>query len=187
MMEKMSHRLETFMKRATICTEQKRTAGSNWGPRGGDRDLKLDRIDIGLDMHRQLGTLCWKRKNGRLRILLITSRETGRWVIPKGWPKQQVPDADMAMREAWEEAGVTGRMAPIAIGTFDYAKVITREPEIEVALPCRVEVFPMEVTDLARRFPEAKERKRGWFSPKKAATLVTERQLAQLIADFAPA
>lgn len=183
----MSHRLETFMKRATLCTEQKRTADPNAEPCGGDSGLKLDRIDIGLEMHRQLGTLCWKRKNGRLRILLITSRETGRWVIPKGWPKQQVPDADMAMREAWEEAGVTGRISPIAIGTFDYAKVITREPEVEVALACRVEVFPMEVTDLARRFPEAKERKRGWFSPRKAAVLVTEPQLARLISDFVPA
>nr|WP_136685928.1 NUDIX hydrolase [Rhodobacter xinxiangensis] len=138
-------------------------------------------------MHRQLGTLCWKRKNDRLRILLITSRETGRWVIPKGWPKQHVPDADMAMREAWEEAGVTGKIAPRAIGTFDYAKVMSREADIEVALPCRVEVYPMEVLDLSRRFPEAKQRKRGWFSPAKAAALVDEPQLAQLIAEFEPA
>ncbi|MDH2327525.1 NUDIX hydrolase [Cereibacter sp. SYSU M97828] len=186
-MEKMSHCLETFANHATIITEQKRTADPETGPRGGGSGLKLDRIDIGLDMHRQLGTLCWKRKNNRVRILLITSRETGRWVIPKGWPKDGVSDPDMAAREAWEEAGVTGAVAPAVIGTFDYAKIVSRELKIEVALPCRVEVYPMEVSDLARKYPEAKQRKRGWFSPMKAASLVNEPQLSELIAAFEPA
>lgn len=186
-MEKTSHCLENCTNRATIVEEQTRTADLATESRGGDRILKFDRIDSGLEMHRQLGTLCWKRKDGRVRILLITSRETGRWVIPKGWPKSGTSDADMAGQEAWEEAGVSGEVAPLAIGTFDYTKVVSRDLDGQFALPCRVEVYAVKVKSLARKFPEAKQRERAWFSIRKAASLVAEPQLAEIIAQFDPA
>ncbi|MEN9850080.1 MAG: hypothetical protein RL128_243, partial [Pseudomonadota bacterium] len=59
----------------------------------------------------QYGALCWRMHRGKVEVLLITSRDTGRWVIPKGWPIDGLAPAQTAAREAWEEAGVEGDIA----------------------------------------------------------------------------
>jgi 8-oxo-dGTP pyrophosphatase MutT (NUDIX family) len=118
----------------------------------------------------------------RPEILLITSRDTGRWVIPKGWPMADLCPADAAAREAWEEAGVEGR-AGDALGFFAYRKGLPGQ----VAVPCVVEVFAMRVDRLADRYPEKGQRRRKWFSPEKAAKKVDEPGLRALILGFAPA
>lgn len=152
------------------------------------RTLKLERIEPdALTLRQQVGTLCWKVKDGRTRILLITSRETGRWVIPKGWPMEGLSDTAAAQREAWEEAGVVGTALDVKIGTFRYAKILSRKRGLELGVPCEVTVYPVHVEKLARSFPEAKTRERKWFSPRKAASLVEEGELATLILGFDPA
>ena len=74
----------------------------------------------------QVAALCWRRSGKGLRILLITSRDTGRWVIPKGWPMRNRTDAEAAAREAYEEAGLRGIVAERSIGLYTYRKAARR-------------------------------------------------------------
>lgn len=131
----------------------------------------------------QYGALCWRRNGTSVEVLLITSRETGRWVIPKGWPMTgRAPEATAA-QEAWEEAGVRGQVNPVCLGRFGYMKCLTPE----AAVPCAVAVYGVKVDSLADKFPEVKVRTRRWFSPPEAAAAVDEPELARLIAGFTPA
>ncbi len=126
----------------------------------------------------QIGALCWRMHRGNVQVLLITSRETGRWVIPKGWPMPTLTPCAAAAREAWEEAGVLGHVQDTAFGAYCYDK-ITSPTE---AKRCAVAVFPLQVKELKNRFPEAKQRKRRWFTARDAATLVAEPELAAILA-----
>jgi 8-oxo-dGTP pyrophosphatase MutT (NUDIX family) len=131
----------------------------------------------------QYGALCWRRVNDLIEVLLITSRDTGRWVIPKGWPIDGHAPEEAAAREAWQEAGVTGEVQPGCIGIFPYDKVIGPAQ----AVPCVVAVYPLRVTQLASRFPERKERRRKWFPIAKAAGKVGEPELRAILAAFGAA
>jgi 8-oxo-dGTP pyrophosphatase MutT (NUDIX family) len=126
---------------------------------------------------RQVAALPWRKKNGRIEILLITSRETRRWVIPKGWPMESLADNDAAMREAFEEAGVAGRVSEKAFGRFSYEKIQKTGDRNEV----EVTVFELEVEKPLRDWPEKDERKRQWFTAKEAADMVHEPSLKALI------
>lgn len=130
----------------------------------------------------QYGALCWRQQAGALEILLITSRETGRWVIPKGWPMPGLAPEAAAAQEAWEEAGVRGVVTPVCLGRFGYLKSLAAD----MTVPCAVAVYGLNVVDLAARFPEMKERLRRWFTPSEAAVLVDEADLAHLISGFVP-
>jgi len=128
----------------------------------------------------QYGALCWRRHRGRTRVLLVTSRDTGRWIIPKGWPIAGLSPEAAALQEAWEEAGVRGQASPMCLGLYRYDKVLTPDRR----LPCLVAVYPVQVAALRDRFPERRERRRAWFSPEKAAERVEEAALGDLIAGF---
>jgi len=130
----------------------------------------------------QAAALPWRRDDdGEVKVLLITSRETRRWVIPKGWPIKGLKPQKTAAREALEEAGVQGAMAK-KIGVFHYDKRLAdgRVQKIRVA------VFPLKVEVELDRWPEAHERVRRWTSPGDAAALVLEPELAELLRRFAP-
>ncbi len=116
-----------------------------------------------------------------LEILLITSRETGRWVIPKGWPMKGRKPHAVAAREAMEEAGVRGKVGKTALGAYPYAKRLANG----AALDCTVEVYPLAVGRQMKQWPEQAERTLGWFSPVDAARVVDEPRLASLIEAFA--
>lgn len=135
----------------------------------------------------QYGALCWRRVRGRVDVLLVTSRETGRWVIPKGWPIPDLSPQASAAREAWEEAGVRGEVGSACLGVFSYDKVIDHTQPGPPTLPCVVSVFPLRVTRQSRSFPEAEERRMKWFPQEKAARKVDEPELQALIAQFDPA
>lgn len=115
-----------------------------------------------------------------LRVLLITSRETGRWVTPKGWPMRGLRPHRAAAREAFEEAGIEGSVGKKSIGSYRYAKTL-RNGEV---VPCRVKVFPLEVEALADEWPEKGQRRREWFTPADAAAAVEEPELAAILRDF---
>lgn len=134
----------------------------------------------------QYGALCWRRSRGQVEVLLVTSRETGRWVIPKGWPNSPLSPQASAAREAWEEAGVKGEMGPACIGVFSYEKVIDHDLPGPPTLPCVVTVFPLRVTHQNRSFPEARQRRLKWFARDKAARKVDEVELQAMIAAFDP-
>jgi len=130
----------------------------------------------------QVGALCWRRSRKGLRILLVTSRDSGRWVIPKGWPMRRRSGSEAAAREAWEEAGVRGEIGPITIGIYSYRKGLDNGDTI----PCVVLVYPLEVHTMLRNYPETGQRRSRWFSSKKAAKRVREAQLARIIREFDP-
>ncbi|MDO9336520.1 MAG: NUDIX hydrolase [Caulobacter sp.] len=132
----------------------------------------------------QVGALPWRRRfSGALEILLITSRETRRWVVPKGWPMTGRSDPEAAAIEAWEEAGVKGLIAPAPIGAFTYVKRLKDGTD----RLCRVKLYPLEVTTDRPDWPEAAERDRRWASPDEAADAVAEPELADLLRRFDPA
>ncbi len=134
------------------------------------------------DVRTQFGALCWRVRDGKVQILLITSRGTGRWIIPKGWPMDGATPSAAAATEAFEEAGVEGRISDVVLGVFSYQKNMPDEEN----MPCIAAVFPLEVKKTHEKWPEAKERRRKWFSQKKAAEMVSEPELAQLIRSFRP-
>lgn len=120
-------------------------------------------------------------KGDKLRVLMVTSRDTGRWVMPKGWTMDGKKPWRAAEIEALEEAGAVGYMSKRAIGHYHYDKQL----DDGTALPCRVTLYPMIVSKLKRRWKEEHQRKRHWFSPKKAAKLVDETELSALLTDLA--
>ena len=132
----------------------------------------------------QVGALPFQvDSEGHLRVMLITSRETRRWVIPKGWPMRGVKPHRAAEREAYEEAGLKGKVGKTAIGTYGYEKRLADG----LTIPCEVSVFAFEVMSQRKRWPEMDQRDGRWFSPDEAADLVDEEELRLLLRGFSPA
>lgn len=126
----------------------------------------------------QTGVLPWRlAANNGIEVLLVTSRRSGRWIIPKGWPMPGKSLAEAAAQEAFEEAGVTGTVDPKPLGSFRHSKqaVGTRDVEVNIL------VHPMWVDREFQKWPEIGERKRKWFSPKDAAKRVDSLELRELI------
>lgn len=130
----------------------------------------------------QFGALCWRMHGGKPEVLLITSRDTGRWIIPKGWPIDGLAPEAAAAKEAWEEAGVTGEISASSVGLYRYSKALTSVRSV----PCLVAVYPLRVGKLAKRYPEVGQRRRKWFPVEKAAKKVDEPELREILAAFSP-
>ena len=130
----------------------------------------------------QYGALCYrvKKKRSAVEILLITSRDTGRWVIPKGWPMDGKSASAAAAREAWEEAGVKGVVDNEPIGNYHYMKGLPEGLKVD----CRVRVFALVVDDICKNFPEKGERQAEWVDCAEAASRVQEPGLKTLILAF---
>lgn len=116
-------------------------------------------------------------KKGKLKVLMVTSRDTGRWVMPKGWEMDGEKPWQAAAIEALEEAGAEGYIGDDILGTYRYPKIL-KSGEI---MPVVVRVYPMVVEKLRRDWKERKQRTRRWFSIKAAAKRVDEPDLAELI------
>jgi 8-oxo-dGTP pyrophosphatase MutT (NUDIX family) len=127
----------------------------------------------------QVAALCWRKRKGAVEVLLVTSRETRRWVIPKGWPMEGLADYNAARREAFEEAGVEGHMRREPVGQFFYEKRGKKE-----VLPVNVTVYALEVVKKLKTWPEVKERERSWFSPSDAVLRVAEPGLKNILRAF---
>jgi 8-oxo-dGTP pyrophosphatase MutT (NUDIX family) len=127
--------------------------------------------------HLQMAALCHRGKGASREYLLVTSRDTGRWIIPKGWPIRGLKSNETALREAWEEAGVrSSEAAADPIGKYNYTK--RRGNGFEV--PVTTLVYSVAVGDLSEEFPEAHERRRKWVSAETAAQLVNETGLKSI-------
>ena len=116
---------------------------------------------------------------GSVRVLLITSRETRRWVVPKGNPIRGLAPHEAAAQEAWEEAGLRGFPCPAALGTFRYTKQRRRG-----AVDATVTLFPFNVLEQSDDWPERHQRDTRWFPLADAARAVSETELSHLIAGF---
>jgi 8-oxo-dGTP pyrophosphatase MutT (NUDIX family) len=130
----------------------------------------------------QFSALCWRVRKGKVQLLLITSRRRKRWIVPKGWPIDGKTPAQTALTEAWEEAGVVGVASDACIGVYSYARL--REGEDPLA--CLAMLYPVKVKSIKKNFPEVRDRRRKWVSPKKAAKMVTEQELVKLMLGFVP-
>ena len=125
---------------------------------------------------KQVAALPYRKHGKGVDVLLITSRETKRWVIPKGWPMKGKKDWDAAATEAFEEAGIEGTIGRKSIGTYHYVK-----RKLSGDLDCKVIVYPLEVKNELKIWPEKAERKRRWFSAEAAAAVVTDDGLDAII------
>jgi 8-oxo-dGTP pyrophosphatase MutT (NUDIX family) len=114
--------------------------------------------------------------DGSVEVLLVTSRDTGRWVIPKGWTSKRLKDRDAAAREAMQEAGVAGKIANKPIGQYRYRKLIAGHARL-----LDVSVFLLRVRKEKKRWREKDQRQRSWFPARIAARRVREAQLKALI------
>jgi len=140
-----------------------------------DRTLRAKR--------RQVGALCWRLDDAdRIEFLLVTSRDTGRWVTPKGNRMKGLTDSEAAAEEAMEEAGATGQMASEPVGTFTYEKRLSGRARRLTA----VDLYGLQVAHLFDRWPEAHQRERRWFRRLDAMDAVDEPELKALMAGFAP-
>ena len=128
----------------------------------------------------QVAALPWRKAGDGVEVMLITSRDTGRWVLPKGWPEKKEPFCDAAAREAGEEAGISGSVSTREAGRYFYAKSISSGEDI----PSEVLVYPLEVDKVADKWKERRERTRRWVSPAEAASMIHEPDLGDLIVSF---
>lgn len=149
------------------------------------KGVQQQEIDLGdgekTNLRTQFAALCYRIKDEKLQFCLVTSRRSGRWIVPKGWPMDGETPMDAAATEAFEEAGVKGKIFPRPIGVFSYYKVRSEDE-----LPCIAVVYPLKVKKVMNRWPERKERKRKWVSRKRAAALVDDPELADIIRKFEP-
>lgn len=135
----------------------------------------------GSPAHIQAAALPWRMADTGPEILLVTSRHTGRWILPKGWPHAGESLDRSAEREAYEEAGIRGRVSGAEIGSYFYGKASSSG----LIRRCEVFVFPLEHSATEKNWPEMSVRHRRWLKPKEAAKRVAEPALAELIAKFA--
>jgi 8-oxo-dGTP pyrophosphatase MutT (NUDIX family) len=128
----------------------------------------------------QVAALPWRRTAKGIEVALITSRDTGRWVLPKGWVEGGETRHEAALREAGEEAGLRGTISETEIGSYFYGKNL----KSGLAQRCEVFVYPLEVLTEETKWPEKNQRVRKWFAPRVAAGRVHEPELAELLASF---
>lgn len=129
------------------------------------------------ELAQQVGALPVRRaSDGTLLVMLVTTLQTQRWIIPKGWPWPGEQDYTAAAEEAREEAGVLGQAQTASIGSFTYEKRRSSGP-----ITVRVTVYLLEVNQELDTWPEYGLRQRAWFTPSDAAAAVQEPELRDLL------
>ncbi|EEB84735.1 NUDIX hydrolase [Roseobacter sp. GAI101] len=126
----------------------------------------------------QVAALCYRETDCGKEVLLVTSRDTGRWIVPKGWPIDGMNGAQAALQEAWEEAGVSkADIEADPIGFYDYDKGLNDG----LSTPVVAQVYLTRVRHIKDAYPEVGQRKRRWFTPQEAARLVAEPDLREIL------
>jgi 8-oxo-dGTP pyrophosphatase MutT (NUDIX family) len=136
--------------------------------------------DTDIKPRKQVAALPYAKVKGVTKVMLVTSRETGRAVLPKGWTEKALSDPEAAEREAFEEAGIKGKIAKKPVGTYDYVKIVGPG----FALPCTVAVYPLQIRKHLKTWPEMAERERLWLTVEEAASRVAEPELAEILRNF---
>ena len=129
---------------------------------------------------RQTAALCYRRNALGIEVLLVKSSR-GRWILPKGWPETGRSLAHTARTEAWEEAGV----ASGEIATTPVATVPSVKERGDRRVESRITVFPLEVDEMARRYPEAGERERRWYPLATAIDAIDDDGMRLALTEFA--
>jgi len=130
---------------------------------------------------RQVAALCWRiAAGGVVEVLLITSLNSKRWIMPKGWSEDGHSEAQSAAREAFEEAGVMGAISDMPIGTYHYLK----EKKDGTGVPVRVEIYSLKVTGQAEHWAEKGRRQIAWLPIEQAAVRISEPGLRGILRAF---
>ena len=124
------------------------------------------------DVPQQAGAIPWRWGSSGIEILLITSSQGSRWIVPKGWIDKGCTSKETARQETYEEAGVEGILSLAPIGSLNFK----RGDRV-----LRVELFTLEVTDIYAHWPEDYRRQRVWLDPREAVLTASEPGLARLI------
>lgn len=117
-----------------------------------------------------------RRRDGGVEVLLVTSRDTGRWIVPKGWPMKGLKDSAAAAREAYEEAGVVGRVSEKPAGRYTYWKRMDDHFTL-----CEVKLYLLEVERQLESWAEQHQRDLHWFKLADAADIVDEPELSSAL------
>ena len=130
----------------------------------------------------QVAALCFKPSiKNKIEILLITSRKSKKWLIPKGWPIGGLKAHKAAEQEALEEAGAIGDILDLCVGKYSYIKKTNKK-----LITCDVSVYPLNVTELMKDYKERRERARAWVSREEAIDNVFEPGLKRILKSFDP-
>jgi 8-oxo-dGTP pyrophosphatase MutT (NUDIX family) len=125
---------------------------------------------------RQCAALPFKEEGGETLVMLITSRDTGRWILPKGWFEKRLSESELAAKEAYEEAGIVGQISPTPISSYRYTKRLPIDSK-----ECSVRIYPLRVTELLTDWPEAHQRRREWFTVAQAALNIDDCELVTIL------
>ena len=128
----------------------------------------------------QTAALCVREGSDGPQVLLVKTLTRGHWIVPKGWPMNKKTLAEAAAIEAWEEAGVTGRISTQPVGAFTYTKI----KKSGLPVQCRPQVFRLDVDRLHDRYPEAHKRTRRWFALPDAVDAVKNPELKMLLSEL---
>ena len=128
----------------------------------------------------QVAALCWRPVGASVELLLVTSLNSKRWILPKGWAEPGHSLPENAAREAFEEAGVTGRIEARPAGSYHYLK----QKRDGGGVPCRVDIFALKVTRLHDEWPERGTRRMEWVTPDQAAARISEPGLREILRGF---
>jgi 8-oxo-dGTP pyrophosphatase MutT (NUDIX family) len=123
----------------------------------------------------QAAALPFRYIDHRLEILLITSRKSRRWIIPKGLMEQGLSPAELAVKEAYEEAGIAGNISNHSLGKYEYNKW---------SGICRVKVYSLFVVNVLDTWPEDDFRFRKWFTPDQALSVIENEELKLIMSHF---
>ncbi|MBW4644016.1 MAG: NUDIX hydrolase [Goleter apudmare HA4340-LM2] len=126
-------------------------------------------------IYQQSGVIPYRMQNGKIEVLLITTRDRQRWVIPKGGISNGMSPPESAAKEAWEEAGVIGRVNADEIGTYKYRK---RGNTYKV----KIYLLPVEI--FSEDYPEASHRQRQWLELTTAIQQIKKRSLQRIFKGF---
>lgn len=129
----------------------------------------------------QVGALPLRRTAAGWEILLVTTRSTRRWTVPKGWPIKKLKAHEVAATEAMEEAGVVGSVKKKPVGRYLYWKRMQATFKL-----CKVRLYPLHVREQLAHWPEEAQRDRYWFSLEDASDLVEEPGLRKVLATLRP-
>lgn len=127
----------------------------------------------------QSAALAYRWSRNGPQVLLVTSRNTRRWVLPKGGIKSGLSACDSAAQEAYEEAGIEGRIGRACLGVYSYAKKSGKSDGL-----CLVRVFPLKLIVIHADWPERRQRRREWVSLPLACARVKEAMLKRILRSF---
>ena len=126
----------------------------------------------------QVAAIALRNEKGCTEILLVTSRDTGRWIVPKGWIEPGEDGATAALREAWEEAGIRGEISGGApVGRFQYVKQRSKRGDVT----CNVDVYLVRSVRTDKEWPEKSQRTRKWFPVASALELIGDEGLRPVV------